>query len=64
MTMSETVKFARGAEFAVTLTDRVMRNRLGSRLAYAAARQRVFEPIVTRASRVPIPKGDKPRPTP
>ena len=40
------------------LTDRMMTNRFGSRVSYLAARQPLFEPILNRASTVPIPKGD------
>lgn len=40
------------------LTDRVMRFDLGARLAYQAARQPIFAPVVTHASKVPIPTGD------
>jgi phytoene dehydrogenase-like protein len=45
------------------LTDRMMANRFGSQVSYLAARQPVFEPLIARASRVPIPQGD-PGPAP
>lgn len=41
------------------LTDRIMRVPLGARLAYHAARQPMFAPVISRASRVPIPQGDQ-----
>jgi phytoene dehydrogenase-like protein len=46
------------------LTDRMMNNRFGSRVSYLAARQSVFEPLIARASKVPIPKGDPGPPNP
>lgn len=41
------------------LTDRVMRIPGGARAAYLAARQPALAPLIGRASRVPIPKGDR-----
>jgi phytoene dehydrogenase-like protein len=46
------------------LTDRVMTNRLGSRVSYLAARQPAFAPVVARASRVPVPAGEPGPPDP
>ena len=41
------------------LTDRVMKIGLGAKVSYQAARQPLFAPVISRASRVPIPRGDQ-----
>jgi len=43
---------------APKITDRIMKIDLGARISYQAARQPVFAPVIAKASRVPIPKGD------
>ena len=42
------------------LTDRLMRHRFGRQISYLGARQRLVEPLVARAARVPLPEAKVP----
>lgn len=51
-----------GAVPGPKFTDRIVRNKYGRTATYLAARQPIFAPVVSRASRVPIPEGEGPPP--